>query len=555
MWVQNYNPLDSHFWSTVEAALPVVILLGYIASNLFKPHHAALVALLIALLIATMIFEMPVQLALLSSGFGVISGFVSIGWIVLNVLFLYRLTVSSGRAAQLQNLVGHITQDRRLQILLIAFAFGSFFEGTTGFGTPVAITGAILIGLGFSPLAASVLSLIANTTAVGYAAFGAPILALQTSMGVDAFTMGAMVGRQLSIFGVIIPFWLMFVFAGWRGMMGVFPAILVTGISFGLTQFLVSNYLNYWAVDMVASLVSMTCLILLTRVWQPAQIWHSTHLRHNDPYTKKEEDVDINTSRLNFGKIWFALMPWVVMSLALLMWNSSWFKVAVNNFTAIKFTIHGLDKMVVKMPPSVEVPTPETVVFNFTWLTYPGTGILIAAILIGLMTGFSGSTLYQEYRSTVKHIGTSVLTIMIMFAIGTLTRFAGIDTTLGLAFVSAGVMYPFFGTYLGWLGVALTGSDTASNLLLGNIQKVTSQELGFSPYLMGAAHASGGVMGKMVDAQNIVTAATVTGYQEKAGLILRFLFLHALLLGGLMGLWVLMQAYLMPWMIVTPPAS
>ncbi|MCX8507240.1 MAG: L-lactate permease, partial [Alphaproteobacteria bacterium] len=302
MWSQNYDPLHSHFWSTVEAALPVVILLAYIASNIFRPHHAALVSLLIANIIATMIFQLPVSVASVASVFGAITGFFTIGWIVLNVFFLYRLTIVTGSFEMFQQMVETITKDRRIQLLLIAFAFGSFFEGATAFGTPVAITGAILIGLGFSPLASSALSLIANTTAVGYAAFGAPELALKTSMGLDPDLIGAMIGRQVSVFSVIIPFWLIFVFAGWRGMIEILPAILVTGVSFGLSQFVVSNYFNFWSVSMVSSLISLSCLILLLQIWQPAKIWRTTAMRHHNPYAVNGDGTsDESRTRLDLS--------------------------------------------------------------------------------------------------------------------------------------------------------------------------------------------------------------------------------------------------------------
>ena len=554
MWSQNYDPLHSHFWSTFEAALPVVILLAYIASNIFRPHHAAFVSLLIANIIATMIFQMPVSISSIASVFGAVSGFVTIGWIVVNVFFLYRLTIITGSFTQLHDLIENISKDRRIQILLIAFAFGSFFEGATAFGTPVAITGAILIGLGFSPLAASALSLIANTTAVGFAAFGAPELALKTSMGLDPDLMGAMIGRQVSVFSVIIPFWLIFVYAGWRGMLEVFPAILVTGLSFGLSQFVVSNYFNFWSVSMVSSVISLTCLILFLQIWQPARIWRVTAMRHHDPYRDHSEvTADEQYARTNLGMIWKALMPWLVMSAILVVWNVTWFKNLVNEFTALKFAVPGLDQMVIRMPPTVPKPTPETVIFNFTWLTYPGTGILISVLLIGLMSGVNWGKLFSTYLETFKHLRTSIITIMVLFAIGTVTRTAGIDTTLGLAFVNAGTLYPLFATFLGFLGVALTGTVTGSNLMLGNVQKITAEQIGVSPYLLGAAHSSGGVMGKMINAQSIVIASTVTGYTENAGRILRFMFIHAVLLGGMMAFYVFFQAYLFPWMIINAP--
>src|SRR5215813_10328310 len=331
MWNQVYNPLGSEFLSTLAAAIPVVTLLVLLASGKVKAHIAAVVALIAAILVATAIFTMPTGMAIRAGILGIVTGFFPIGWIVLNVIFLYQLTKDTGAFETLQTTIGSVTPDRRLQLLLIAFCFGAFFEGASGFGTPVAVTAAILIGLGFSPLAASGLSLIANTAPVAYGALGTPIAGLASVTGIDPGLLGAMVGRQLPFFSLIVPFWLIWAFAGWRGMIGVWPAILVTGVSFAVPQYLISNFVNPWIVDIGASLISMACLIGFLKIWQPKELWLSPKLRSHDesavtmpaaPAAAKAKPTD--------GEVWAAFLPWIVVSIVLLIWGTGWFKAMVN---------------------------------------------------------------------------------------------------------------------------------------------------------------------------------------------------------------------------------
>jgi lactate permease len=533
----------------VAAALPVVTLLVLIASNKVKAHLAALAALIVANLVAIFIFTMPADMSLRATVLGAVTGFFPIGWIVLNVIFLYRLTVVKGAFETLQSAIGGVTTDRRLQLLLIAFSFGAFFEGASGFGTPVAVTGAILIGLGFSPLAASGLSLIANTAPVAYGALGTPIAGLASVTGLDPFVLGAMVGRQLPFFSLIVPFWVVWAFAGWKGMKDVWPAILVTGVSFAVPQFLISNFINPWIVDIGASLISMACLIGFLKVWQPKELWLSPALRSHD-VSAAETPPPKPVRKAPNAEVWLALVPWIVVCVILLLWGTNAVKAALNAYATWNYPVPGLHNMITKVAPVVSKPTPEGAVFAFTWLSYTGSGMLIAAIISGFLMGFSPAKLVVEYGKTIKICAYSLITISAMLAIGTLTRLSGIDATLGLAFAGAGVLYPFFGTLLGWLGVALTGSDTASNILFGNLQKITSEQLGLSPVLMAAANSSGGVMGKMIDAQSIVVASTATNWFGHEGSILRFVFFHSITLACLVGLLVMMQAYVFPGMIV-----
>ena len=547
MWDQVYNPFDNTTLSTIAAAIPVVTLLVMIASGKVKVHIAAITALVLANLVAIFLFTMPANMAIRASLLGVVSGFFPIGWIVLNVIFMYQLTVTAGRFEALKRAVGGVTADRRLQLLLIAFSFGAFFEGASGFGTPVAITGAILIGLGFSPLAASGLSLIANTAPVAYGALGTPIQGLASVTGLDPYILGAMVGRQLPIFSLIVPFWVVWAFAGFKGMKEVWPAILVTGLSFAIPQFLISNYVNPWIVDIGASLISMGCLVLFLRVWQPKVLWLSPALRGNDESASTMPPAKlIDQTPLTSGELFTALLPWIILCAILLVWGTGWFKAAVNPIFTWNYAVPELHNMINKVAPVVPKPTPEGAIFSFTYLSFTGTGMLIAAIIAGFIMGLSPGKIVSEYGRTIKLCAYSLITISAMLAIGTLTRLSGVDATLGLAFAATGVLYPFFGTLLGWLGVALTGSDTASNILFGNLQKITSQQLGLSPVLMAAANSSGGVMGKMIDTQSIVVASTATNWVGHEGTILRFVFKHSIVLACLVGLFVMLQAYVSP---------
>jgi len=547
MWNQIYNPLGNAALSTIAAAIPVVTLLVLIASGKVKAHIAAIVAVIVTNLIAIVVFTMPVGMSIRASLLGIVSGFFPIGWIVLNVIFLYQITVVTGKFELLKRAVGGVTEDRRLQLLLIAFSFGAFFEGASGFGTPVAITGSVLIGLGFSPLAASGLSLIANTAPVAYGALGTPIAGLAQVTGLDPYILGAMVGRQLPLFSLMVPFWVVWAFAGWRGMKDIWPAILVTGVSFAVPQFVISNYINPWIVDIGASLISMGCLILFLKVWQPKQLWLSPALRGRDESAATmTAPKSMDKTPLTQSELFSALLPWIIVCIVMLVWGNGAFKAWANSIFIWHYPVPDLHNMINTVPPVTPKPTPQGAVFDLTYLSFTGTGMLISAIISGFLMGLSPARMISEYGRTIKLCAISLITISAMLAIGTLTRLSGVDATLGLAFAATGVLYPFFGTLLGWLGVALTGSDTASNILFGNLQRITSEQLGLSSILMAAANSSGGVMGKMIDAQSIVVASTATNWYGHEGTILRFVFKHSIALACLVGLFVMLQAYVYP---------
>ena len=390
MWNQIYNPLNNAALSTIAAAIPVVTLLVLIASGKVKAHIAAIIAVILTNLIAIFIFTMPANMSIRATLLGVVAGFFPIGWIVLNVIFLYQITVATGQFELLKRAVGGVTEDRRLQLLLIAFSFGAFFEGASGFGTPVAVTGAVLIGLGFSPLAASGLSLIANTAPVAYGALGTPIQGLASVTGLDPYILGAMVGRQLPVFSLIVPFWVVWAFAGWKGMKDIWPAILVTGVSFAIPQFVISNYINPWIVDIGASLISMGCLILFLRVWQPKQLWLSPALRGKDESTATMAAAKpMDKTPLTQGELWSALLPWIIVCIVMLVWGNGSFKTWANANFVWNYPVPELHNMINKVPPVAAKPTPEGAVFGFTYLSFTGTGMLIAAIISGFLAGFS----------------------------------------------------------------------------------------------------------------------------------------------------------------------
>jgi lactate permease len=546
VWAQVYNPFGNSALSTIAAAVPAVLLLGLIASGKIKVHIAAVIALVAAILVAIFAFTMPAEMALRATAYGAAIGLFPIGWIILNVIFLYRLTVENASFQIIQQSIASVTPDRRLQLLLIAFCFGAFFEGAAGFGTPVAVTGAILMGLGFSPLAAAGLSLIANTAPVAFGALGTPIQGLATATGFDPYVLGAMVGRQLPFFSVLVPFWLIWAFAGWRGMKEVWPAILVCGVSFAIPQFLISNYINPWIVDIGASVISMACLIGFFRIWQPKELWTSPRLRQRDDSASTMPPPKPLGPLPPTKDVLKAWAPWAILCLVIGIWGTDTFKQFANAIFAPAFPVEGLHLLVQKMPPVALEPLNEAAVFTFTILSYTGSGILVSAILAAIYMRFSIGRFLAAYWETLKIVRYSLITIAAMLALGTLSRYSGVDATLGLAFAATGFFYPFFGTLLGWLGVALTGSDTASNVLFGGLQRVTSEQLGISPILMAAANSSGGVMGKMIDAQSIVVASTATGWFGHESSILRFVFLHSIVLASLVGVLVMLQAYVWP---------
>ena len=560
-WLQNYDPLGNAVLSTLVAALPVVVLLGSIALGHIRIHYAALLGLTVALGVALFAYQMPVKVAAATTLYGAAYGLFPIGWIILNLIFLYQLTVDRGLFAVLRGHLATLAPDPRVQVILIAFAFGAFFEGAAGFGTPVAVTSAILMQLGFKPLQAAGLSLIANTAPVAYGALGTPIVTLAKVTGLDELALSAMAGRQLPFFSLLVPFWVVWAMAGWRGMLGVWPAALTAGAAFALPQFLVSNFHGPWLVDIVAAMCSMAALAVLLKFWRPTDGWKmetagapaAVPARISHASEPKLAGTAAGAPiRQDARLVRQAWLPWILLSVIVFIWGVPKVKSTLDALSAPKWEIAGLHHQILRTPPVVPAPTaekptkPEEAVFKLNWLSATGTGILVSALLAGLIMGFSLGELARTYWRTLVRVRHSLITIAAMLALGYVTKYSGTDATLGLALAQTGAFYPFFGTLLGWLGVALTGSDTASNVLFGSLQRITAEQTGLSPVLMCAANSTGGVMGKMVDAQSIVVASTATNWYGHEGSILRYVFWHSLALAALVGLLVCLQAYVPP---------
>jgi lactate permease len=574
-WTQVYQPvLDNIFLSALVAALPVFVLLGLLARH-FKAHYSALLGLAAALAVSILVYKMPASLAGMAALNGALYGLLPIGWIVLNAIFIYDITVKSGDFEVVKHSIAGLAADRRIQALLIAFSFGAFIEGAAGFGTPVAISAAMLIGLGFRPLQAAGLALIGNTAPVAYGALGSPLIALAGVTGLPLELLSAAAGRILPVFSLIIPFWIIWTMAGRKAMLEVWPACLTAGGSFAIMQFLVSNYHGPWLVDIAGAIVSMVCLVILLKFWQPKTIWRYEHERDEAHSAAVEQGT---------GKVVKAWMPWVFLTLFVFAWGIPEVKLFLNgglsspvkkgeksNFlngiSKIDKPVYLLDKNIKKGdevvdPKKVEKdlkagkpdPSIERAVYSFNWLSATGTSLLFAGLIGGLFAGFGLIDLFKIYGKTIYRVRISLLTIAAMLALGFVSKSAGLDASMGLAFAHTGSLFPFFSAMLGWLGVALTGSDTSSNVLFGGLQKITAEKLGMNPILTAAANTTGGVMGKMIDAQSLVVASVATNQQGEEGTILRYVFWHSIVLAAMVGVVIFLYARVLPanWMPTLP---
>jgi len=538
-WTQVYDPLHNWVLSTLVAALPIVVLFGMLAGLRVKPHWCAIGGAATAVLVAVAVFGMPVSLAGMSFLYGVGFGVLKIAWIVLAAVYLYDISVFTGQFEIMKESVAGITADRRLQLLLVAFCFGAFIEGAAGFGAPVAIAGAFMIGLGFKPFHAAALNLIANTSPVAWGAIGTPVHTLAAVSGLPESDLSAMIGRILPITGIIVPFWLVRAMVGWAETLEVLPAILVVGASFSLTQYFWSNHVDSNLVDIAGGVVSLAATVIFLQFWRPKRVW-----RFADEQASAGSPAGAH--RHSAGQIVRAWMPFAILSLTVLVWGLQPVKSAINRATTHVWDVPLLHNAVTRAAPVVTKLTPEPARFDFNWLSATGTGCFVAAILAGLVLGLGPAQLAKIFWHTLKRMKLAVIAISFMLGLGYTTRYSGLDAVLGLAFTRTGWFYPFFGTFLGWLGVALTGSDTSSNALFGSLQRITSQQLGLDPVLMCAANSAGGVMGKMVDAQSITVATSATNQVGNEGTIFRWVFWHSIALGAVVGVIVLLYAYVFP---------
>jgi lactate permease len=570
-YVQHYTPVAGNIaLSALVAALPVIVLLGLLGIFKVKAHWAALAGLATALIVATTVYSMPAGTAGEAALNGAAYGLFPIGWIVLCAIFVYDITVKTGKFETVRHTIAGLASDRRIQVLLIAFSFGAFIEGAAGFGTPIAISAAMLIGLGFRPLPAAGLSLIGNTAPVAFGAIGTPLITLANVTGLPLKDLSAMVGRQLPFFAVIVPFWLVVAMVGFRRTREIWPACLTAGLSFAIVQFLVSNYHGPWLVDILASIASILSLVVLLRFWQPREIWRF----EGDPPVEEEiagrprrwgptpgaapgmpspgpgaaARDDVAAARPLRRETLLAWLPWAVLAVLVFLWGVPAIKSQLNDWSTqlhIGTQVHwpGLHLQVERTPPVVPKPKAETALYDFFPLSATGTALLLTGIISGLALGLRPGELARTFVGTLYRVRWSLLTIAAMLAIGYTTRYGGLDATMGLAFAKTGRLFAFFSPLLGWLGVALTGSDTSSNALFGGLQKITAGQVGMSPVLAAASNSSGGVMGKMIDAQSIVVGGVATGQQGEEGSILRYVFFHSIALACLVGLLVLLQAH------------
>ncbi|MFO0818081.1 MAG: lactate permease LctP family transporter [Pirellulales bacterium] len=583
-WTQVYDPLGMPWLSTLMAATPIVVLLGLLVAEV-SAHRAAIAGLAVSLVIAVWGYGMPAAAAGAAALYGAGFGLLPIGWIVLAAVFLFRLTVNAGQFEVVKRSVVSLSPDRRMQALLIAFSFGSFIEGAAGFGTPVAISAALLIGIGFSPLYAAGLALLANTAPVAFGALGTPIITLAKISGLDEMALSQVAGRQLPLLSLIIPVWLIALMSGWRGVVGCWPAILVSGGSFAGLQFVMANYHGPALVDVVGGVGSMVSLTIFLRFWQPKDVWRFAGEDHSDqaksdsvaavPKSSSMPESPANSGSpseepLTPGPLVRAWGPWAILSLMVFLWGWPDFKTFLNGGTAdrrnflasvsrFSWNVPSLHGSVYRTSPVAVVregqtraDDPEKAVYELNWLSTTGTGIFLAAILTAVWLRIPPAVFGREFLETVVKMRWALLTIACMLALAFTTKYCGSDATLGLAFTKTGYWYPFFAPLLGWLGVALTGSDTSSNALFGSLQRITAEQLNLNPLLIVGSNSTGGVMGKMIDAQSIVVAAVATEQTGEEGKILRFVFWHSLVLAGLVGLLTFAQAYWVPAMVPQP---
>jgi lactate permease len=579
-WTQIYDPVGIWWLSTLAAALPIIVLFSLLAGFKVKPHSCAIAAAATAVLVATFVFKMPAGLAASSFAYGVAYGILKIAWIVLAAVYLYDISVEAGQFEIMKESIAGITPDRRLQVLLVAYCFGAFIEGAAGFGAPVAIAGAFMIGLGFRPFHAAALNLIANTAPVAWGAIGTPVHALAAVSNLPESDLNAMIGRILPFTAIIVPFWLVRTMVSWSETFEVLPAILVVGFSFAITQFLWSNFRDSNLVDIMGGVVSILCTVIFLHFWKPKRIWRFDYDREGPKsaaasgrisddvggeWATKEFDGYVTPRKYPLGTVVKAWMPFAILSVFVFAWGYPPVKLAINKATTPAFHVVQADgkprpgapgwdwpylhNAVTRAAPVVSKPTPEAARYDFNWLSATGSGCFLAAIVAGLLLGLSPARLMKIFWRTLVRMRLAMIAISFMLGLGFVTRYSGLDAVLGLAFTRTGRLYPFFGTFLGWLGVALTGSDTSSNALFGSLQRITSQQLGIDPVLMCAANSAGGVMGKMVDAQSITIATAATEQVGNEGIIFRFVFWHSIALGSIVAVIVMLYAYVFPHLV------
>ncbi|MCP1623229.1 lactate permease LctP family transporter [Pseudomonas nitroreducens] len=554
-WQQIYTPLGSLGLSALVAVIPIVFFFLALAVFRLKGHVAGSITLALSIIIAIAAFGMPADMAIAAAGYGFAYGLWPIAWIIVAAVFLYKLTVKSGQFEVIRSSVLSITGDQRLQVLLIGFSFGAFLEGAAGFGAPVAITAALLVGLGFNPLYAAGLCLIANTAPVAFGALGIPIIVAGQVTGIDAFKIGAMTGRQLPFLSILVPFWLVFMMDGLKGVKETWPAALVAGGSFAITQYFTSNFIGPELPDITSALVSLISLTLFLKVWQPASEREVVATAGGAAVMGGNGPRSAEPTPYSFGEILKAWSPFLVLTVLVTIWTLKPFKAlfapggALYNLV-FNFAIPHLDQLVVKTAPIVANPTPIAAVFKLDPVSATGTAIFLSAVVSMFILRIGAKTGLTTFKETLIELKWPILSIGMVLAFAFVTNYSGMSTTLALVLAGTGAAFPFFSPFLGWLGVFLTGSDTSSNALFSSLQSTTAHQIGVNDTLLVAANTSGGVTGKMISPQSIAVACAATGMVGKESDLFRFTLKHSLMFAALVGLITLAQAYIFTGMLV-----
>lgn len=542
IWNQVYSPVgDSLALSALVATIPLLVLFYTLAIRRMKGHIAGLLTLATALVVAIGVYGMPVTMALGATGYGIANGLFPIGWVVFTAVFLYNLTVDAGQFDIIKSSISSLTDDRRLQAIFIAFCFGAFLEGAAGFGTPVAIAGAVLIGLGFEPLYAAGICLLANVGPVAFGGIGIPIITAAKITGLSDGVIGAAVAEQLLLVTFLTPAFLSWVISGWKGAKEVLPATLLTGGIFAILQLLVNAYSGPMLANIISSIVAMVALAAFLKVWKPKNVYRFPHESDNTQAAAAEKTA------YTAGQIVKAWSPFLFLTAFVMIWGYKPFAEFIEKglHWTLKIPVPGLDNLVMKTAPIVAAPTPYEAVYKLPWFTTPGTAILFAAVATMFIFGISPARFAKVFLNTFKQLQTSLLTIASVLGFAYLANYSGLSYTLGLALTITGMAFPFFSPFLGWIGVFLTGSDTSANALFAKLQQVTAEKIGIDPVITVAANSSGGVMGKMISPQSIAVACAATGQVGRESELLRFTVKYSLAFVTLMGILVTIQTYLL----------
>jgi len=548
-WEQLYDPAGNLWLSSLIALLPIAFFFVALAVLRMKGWLAGTITVAIALAVALLFYRMPVAQALGAAGFGFLYGLWPIAWIIIGAVFLYKIAVKTGQFAIIRASILSVTEDQRLQMLMVGFAFGAFLEGAAGFGAPVAITAALLVGLGFKPLYAAGLCLIVNTAPVAFGAMGIPIIVAGQVTGLDAFEIGQMAGRQLPFLTIIVLFWIMAIMDGWRGIKETWPAVLIAGGSFAIAQYLTSNFVGPELPDITASLASLVCLTLFLRRWQPKRIFRFETEASSEAAAQAQE-----APRYSAAQITKAWSPFLILTAMVTLWSIKPFKALFAaggplEHWVVKLPVPGLDQLVQKMPPIVNAPTAYEAVYKFDAFSATGTAIMLAAVIAILYLRMPVRAAVRTFGETVNELKMPIYSIGMVLAFAFIANYSGLSATLALALAHTGKAFTFFSPFLGWLGVFLTGSDTSSNALFSALQATTAQQIGVSEVLLVAANTTGGVTGKMISPQSIAIACAAVGLAGKESDLFRFTVKHSLIFTVMVGLITTAQAYWLTWMI------